>query len=198
MPPFVVVIQSRQNRVRETSVYLQVVDDAGSREVVGVEDYALTFVESGDCHHLVIGEGEIEDIEVLGHAFLADGLGDDDDVALVEPAEDYLTDRLAMTLGYFLQHGVGEESVLTLGKRRPCLLLDALGGEEVMCCHLREIWIGLHLVYHRLYLVVEDEVKQALVGEACHTDCTHTTFLIQLLQGTPGGVVVVVGFVQQI
>jgi hypothetical protein len=48
--------------------------------------------KSGDSGHLIGGELEVEDIDVLAHPFGADRLGDDHDIALDEPAQDDLGD----------------------------------------------------------------------------------------------------------
>jgi hypothetical protein len=48
--------------------------------------------KSGDSGHLIGGELEVEDIDVLAHPFGADRLGDDHNIALDEPAQDDLGD----------------------------------------------------------------------------------------------------------
>lgn len=63
-----------------------------------IEEGALAGVERGDRGHVVGGEIEVEDVEVLGDPFLAHGLGDRDHAALREPAQDHLG---AMLLPYF-------------------------------------------------------------------------------------------------
>jgi hypothetical protein len=59
---------------------------------VVVEEQRGAGVESGDSGHLIGGELEVEDIDVLAHPFGADRLGDDHDIALDEPAQDDLGD----------------------------------------------------------------------------------------------------------
>ena len=49
--------------------------------------------------HLVVGEFEVEHVEVLGHPLGTDGLGDHHDAALGEPVQHDLADGLAVRLG---------------------------------------------------------------------------------------------------
>lgn len=60
-----------------------------------VEEAAGLLIERRDRREIVLIQLEIEDREVLGHAFLADGFRDGGDAALVQPAQDDLRDALA-------------------------------------------------------------------------------------------------------
>jgi hypothetical protein len=61
-----------------------------------VEEQRRAVVHRGDAGHLVVGELEVEHVDVLAHPLGADRLGDDDDIALDEPAQDDLGDGLAV------------------------------------------------------------------------------------------------------
>ena len=86
-----------------------------------VEEQRGSCVQRGDAAHLVVGELEVEDVDVLGHALGADRLRDDDDVALDEPAQHDLRDGLAVRRADLAQCGVGEQVVAALGERSPGL-----------------------------------------------------------------------------
>jgi len=47
-----------------------------------VEEQRFTGVHRGDASHLVIGQLEVEDVDVLAHALWPDRPGDDDHIAL--------------------------------------------------------------------------------------------------------------------
>src|SRR4026209_155409 len=76
--------------------------DAGAVEArdplgVGVvEELRRAGVEPGDAGHVVVAELEVEDVDVLSHSLRPDRFGDHDDLALDEPAQDGLGDRLAV------------------------------------------------------------------------------------------------------
>ena len=53
--------------------------------IVVVEEEAAAGVECGYGRHVFVGEGEVEDVDVLLHAFDVRGLGDYDYAALDEP-----------------------------------------------------------------------------------------------------------------
>ena len=105
----------------------QPVDHVG---VVVVEELRVALIEGGDLVHVVIGEREVEDVEVLRHPIRVDRLGDDDDVALDQPAQHDLGDGLAVLLADAGQKRVGEQPVLALRERSPRLDLHTLGGED--------------------------------------------------------------------
>ena len=77
-------------------------------------------------------------------------------------------------------------------------MLYALALQELVGSLLLEEGMSLQLVDGRFHFVVEEQVLQPLAGETCHADGTDAPFLVQPLQGTPGGVVVAVRFVQQV
>ncbi len=84
--------------------------------VAVVEEQGRAGVDGGDAGHLVVGEGEVEDVEVRRHPLGSNRLGDGDDVALGEPAEHDLGDGLAVGGADLGQGGVGEQVVAALGE----------------------------------------------------------------------------------
>lgn len=64
--------------------------------VAVIEEHGRAGVQGGDPVHFVIGEFEVEDVEVFGHAIGAHGLRDDDDITLDQPAQHGLGDGLAV------------------------------------------------------------------------------------------------------
>ena len=64
--------------------------------VVEVDCACVVLVHCCDLSHVVVGEGKIEDDEVLLHTLLVGGLGDGHDAALREPAKGHLRGGLAV------------------------------------------------------------------------------------------------------
>jgi hypothetical protein len=87
--------------------------------VAVVQEQRGAVVHRGDARHVVVGEGEVEDVDVLGHPFGSDGLGDDDDAALDEPPQHDLSDGLAARDPDLAERRVGEEAVASLREGSP-------------------------------------------------------------------------------
>lgn len=81
-----------------------------------VEEEAGAGVQLSDAGHLVLGEVEVEDVEVLGHPVAPHGLGNDDDAALDEPTENDLGNRLLVRGADVGEDRVGEEVVAASAK----------------------------------------------------------------------------------
>ena len=73
-----------------------------------VDEQGGVTAECGDGCHVCFGEFEVENVEVFGHAFGANGLGDDDDAALDEPPEHHLCRGFAVLVANFRQDRIGE------------------------------------------------------------------------------------------
>ena len=91
---------------------------------------AFPRVQSGNSLHFLFGQCEIKNGKVLYHPFLAYRLGNDHHIALVQPAEDNLTDCPSMLFGNGFQHGIVPNVVLPFGKRCPCFVLYAFALQE--------------------------------------------------------------------
>ena len=63
-----------------------------------VEEETVGGVEPGNRLHVVCIEFEVEEIQILLHSLLVNGLRDDDHVALQQPAQGYLSGSLAIFL----------------------------------------------------------------------------------------------------
>ena len=72
-------------------------------------------------------------------------LGNDHHIALVQPAEDNLTDCPSMLFGDGFQHGIVPDVVLPFGKRCPCFVLYAFALQELICGFLLEERVGLQM-----------------------------------------------------
>src|SRR5215218_5357577 len=107
VPPMVVAVAPRRaprrtvrrdTAPRLTAMLATSVVDAASADradhgrVAVAEEQRLAGVERGDAGHLLVGELEVEDVKVLGHAIRAHRLGDGDDAALEKPAKHDLCD----------------------------------------------------------------------------------------------------------
>ena len=152
----------------------------------------------GDAGHLVVGELEVEDVDVLAHPLGADGLGDDDDVALDEPAQDDLGDGLAVRGADLAEDRVGEDVVLALGERAPGLDLHAVLAHERLVGGALVERVRLDLVDRRRDLVVGDEVDEPVGVEVRHADGLGQALAVDLLHRPPGAVVVAEGLVDEV
>lgn len=75
-----------------------------------VEEEAVGGVELGNRLHVLSLKFEVEEIQILLHSFLVNGLRDDDYVALQQPAQGYLCSSLAIFLANLGEGRVGSGS----------------------------------------------------------------------------------------
>ena len=75
-----------------------------------VEEEAVGGVELGNRLHVVSIKLEVEEIQILLHSFLVNGLRDDDYIALQQPVQGYLCSSLAVFLAYLGEGRVGSGS----------------------------------------------------------------------------------------
>ena len=75
-----------------------------------VEEEAVGGVEIGNRLHVLSIKFEVEEIQILLHSFLMNGLRDDDYVALQQPAQGYLCGSLAVFLANQGEGRVGSGS----------------------------------------------------------------------------------------
>ena len=61
-----------------------------------VHDLAVAQVLGGDLRHLLIGQGEVPDVDILLHPLHMDGLGDNGHAPLSIPTQDHLGGALAI------------------------------------------------------------------------------------------------------
>jgi len=163
-----------------------------------VEEEARAGVERGDRGQVVVGELEVEDVEVLGHAVRADRLRDDDDSALDQPAEHDLGDGLAVRLGDRGQHRVREVVVPAFGERAPGLVLNTVLAHEGLLLPALMEHVRLDLVHRGRDLVVLDQVDEPIGVEVRDADRTDPAFPVEVLHRPPLAVVVAVRLVDQI
>ena len=77
-----------------------------------VEEEAVGGVERSNLLHVLSIKFEVEEVPILLHSFLMNGLRDDDYVALQQPAQGYLCGSFAVFLANLAEGRVGEQSVL--------------------------------------------------------------------------------------
>ena len=75
-----------------------------------VEEATVGGVEIGNRLHVLSIKLEVEEIQILLHSFLVNGLRDDDYVALQQPAQGYLCGSLAIFLANMGEGRVGSGS----------------------------------------------------------------------------------------
>ena len=64
--------------------------------VIEIDGAGIVLVHCCNLGHVIVGEGKVEDVEVLLHTLLVSGFRDGHDAALREPAEGYLRGGLAV------------------------------------------------------------------------------------------------------
>ena len=151
-----VVCSAARTRGQPAMLRLSVVDGpvadrADHGRVAVVEEQGGAGVHGGDAGHLVAGEGEVEDVEVLRHPLGSNRFGD------------------AMGGADLGQGGVGEQVVAAFGEPAPGLVLDAALDHEVMVGVPLEVGVGLDLVDCRGDPGAVDEVHERVgveVGDA--------------------------------
>ena len=75
-----------------------------------VEEETMGDVELGNRLHVFSIKFEVEEILILFHSFLVNGLRDDDHIALQQPAQGYLCGSLAIFLANLGEGRVGSGS----------------------------------------------------------------------------------------
>ena len=75
-----------------------------------VEEETMGGVELGNRLHFLSFKFEVEEIQIFFHAFLVNGLRDDDYVALQQPAQGYLCSSLSIFLANLGEGWVGSGS----------------------------------------------------------------------------------------
>ena len=75
-----------------------------------VEEKTMGGVELGNRLHVFSVKFEVEEIQILLHSFLVNGLRDDDYIALQQPAQGYLCSSLAIFLANLGEGRVGSGS----------------------------------------------------------------------------------------
>ena len=168
---------------------------AGSRWSKNCDDPG---VHRGDAGHLVIGQGEVEDVEVLFHALAANRLGDGHDAALDQPAEHDLGDGLAVGVADGGERRIGEQVVASLGEPAPRLDLHAVGVHQLVVGVALEERVRLDLVDRRGHVVVLDEIDETVRVEVGDTDRPGQAVGVELLHRPPEAVVVPERLVDQV
>ena len=107
-----------------------------------VEEEAVGGVELGNRLHVVSIKLEVEEIQILLHSFLVNGLRDDDYVALQQPAQGYLCSSLAVFLANLGEGRVGEQSVLffIIVKSYSCYFILLYSSSLTGSCHSLEVF----------------------------------------------------------
>ncbi len=105
-----------------------------------------------DGCHILGGQGEVEQVEVLLHPLFVNRLGDDDNIALHQETQSRLGCGLAVLCTDGGQYGVGEHLLAALCKGTPGLDLTTVLLQILFCQLLLLEHVSLHLVHGRLDL----------------------------------------------
>ena len=89
-----------------------------------VKELTLMAIQLADLSHVVITQLEVEDVDIFSHPFRVHTLRQGDNVLLHNPAENDLSNRLAVLFTDRFQYGIVENFVLALRKWCPGFWLD--------------------------------------------------------------------------
>ena len=155
-------------------------------------------VHCGYLRHLFGRQSEVEDVEILHHAFLVTRLGNSHDATLRKPTEGYLGSCLIIFRADSSQQVALRDAVCALSAERiPRHHLSVeLIKYRLDACLLRER-IALQLVHHWLQLCIVGEVEETACLEVAHTDSSHLTFTIGFLHGAPSAEDVAIGLMNE-
>ena len=107
-----------------------------------VEEETMGGVERSNLLHVLSIKFEVEEIQILFHSLLANGLRDDDYVALQQPAQGYLCGSLAVFLANLAEGRVGEQSVLffIILKSYRCYFILLYSSSLTASCHSLDVF----------------------------------------------------------
>lgn len=132
----------------------------------GVEETQL-FVERAHLLHLAVGEGEVEDVDILPDVVGIGGSGYHRESLLYVPAQDDLGGSLAVCLGYPHDDRVSEQGPFghRAANREPAFHLDALGCGLLAHLYALGVWMALDLEHCGLDDgAVHDGVPHLVIG----------------------------------
>ena len=107
-----------------------------------VEEETVGGVERSYLLHVLSIKFKVEEIQILLHSFLVNGLRDDDYVALQQPAQGYLCGSLAVFLANLGEGRVGEQSVLffIIVKSYSCYFILLYSSSLTASCHSLDVF----------------------------------------------------------
>ena len=106
-----------------------------------VEEEAVGGVERSNLLHVLSIKFEVEEVQILLHSFLMNGLRDDY-VALQQPAQGYLCGSFAVFLANLAEGRVGEQSVLffIILKSYRCYFILLYSSSHTASCHSLDVF----------------------------------------------------------
>ena len=143
----------------------------------------LPLVEGIDLGHVLVGQREIEQVDVLSDVRWRLRARDHDVSLLDMPAQQHLGGGLAVLLGEFLDEGLGHDRVVAASAQRiPRLQCDVVLLQERLELRLWEVGVALDLVDCGDNLaLVEDALRLGDV-EVLQADRANLAFLVRLLE----------------
>jgi hypothetical protein len=139
---------------------------------VVVEEEAPARIERGDDCHILLGEREIEDIDILPHPFDVGRFGNDNYAALDKPTQGDLGYAFAVFLSDLGQQRIREKTVATLGERPPRHDLRAELLHDPLRLDLLVEHMRFHLIDRRNDLHVAGQVDEVVGIEIRNADGT--------------------------
>ena len=163
-----------------------------------VEELALLAVQTGHQGHLLIGQVEVENVEILLHTGAVHALGNDHDPPLQQPPQNHLTVALPIAGADGSDGRGGENPILPLSERSPGLGGYPLPLQEGDFLLLLEPGGDLDLIDRRLDLGHQFQVLDLVCVEVGDPDGADLPGLLGLFQGLPSSGDIPVRLVEQV
>ena len=138
--------------------------------IVVVKEKAFACVKRGDSRHILVGEREVENLDVLSHPFDVCRFGNNYHATLDEPAQGYLCHALAVFHADFSQLHIGKKTVATLCEWSPRHDVRAEFLHDFLRFSLLVEHMGFYLIDSRNDLHVAGNVDEVVRVEVAHAD----------------------------
>lgn len=178
--------------------HLDAADHFDDGRIVMREKAALARVERGDALFLLVGEPEVEHIDILLDAFPVHRLRNADDAAVEQVAKRHLSGGLAVRKTDLIEHRVLEKVVAALGERAPALRLHAVLLHHLDVVEALAERVDLDLIDVRNDFCVHGQISEAVGHEVCHADRADAPGFAEFLHGAPAAVVVAERLMDQV
>lgn len=154
-------------------------------------------VQGGNLGHLLVGEGKVEEGEVVPDVAGVLRAGDHNVAVLDVPAEDNLGAGLAVLLAQLGKEGLLQQGFVPVAQGVPGLEDDALVLQEPFEVLLLGVGVGLGLQHGGLHLAEGEDLLDLGLAEVGQADGPHLPLLVGCLHLAVTGHIVAGGLVDE-
>ena len=177
---------------------LQVVEHLDELGIIVIHNAAVAHIQGVNPVHLLLGQREVPDGEVLLHTLPVHSLGKDHHAPLDIPTQGHLGGSLTVGTADLCQYMIGENTILAFCEGPPCLGDHAIVQHNLHGLLLVEEGVDLHLVHGWFYLHGLAEVQQPGGVEIADTNGPELSVPVCLFHSPPGTQVISHRLVDQI